>query len=425
MSETMCVILGGGKGTRLAPLTTLRSKPAVPLGGKYRLIDIPVSNCLNSGLGKIYVLTQFNSVSLHRHIQRTYRFDNFNKNFVTIMAAMQTPDHQDWFQGTADAVRQNLRYIAAPEYDPILILSGDQLYRMDFRKMIAWHNENQADVTIAVIPVERPKASGLGILQVDGGCWIRRFVEKPQEEALLDELEVSGDSLRKFQIEARGRTHLASMGIYLFNRESMIDMLDNDATDFGKEIIPAAIEKRRTLAYMFDGYWEDIGTIRSFYDANLALTDPEPAFDFFNHPNPIYTHARQLPASKFFDCQVDASVIADGCIIEKSKIHHCLVGIRSILREGASLQDTIMMGADSYETPEGRASNAESGRADVGIGPGTEIRQAIIDLNARVGENCRIVNRDGVQEAEGEFFCIREGIVMIPKDAEVPAGTVV
>jgi len=421
----MCVILGGGKGTRLAPLTTFRSKPAVPLGGKYRLIDIPVSNCLNSGLGKIYVLTQFNSVSLHRHIQRTYRFDNFNKNFVTIMAAMQTPDSQDWFQGTADAVRQNLRYIAAPDCDPILILSGDQLYRMDFRTMIDWHNQNQADVTIAVIPVDRRKASEFGILQVDDGCWIRRFVEKPQEEDLLNELEVSGDSLQKFQIEAKGRTHLASMGIYLFNRESMIEMLDNDATDFGREIIPAAIEKRRTLAFLFDGYWEDIGTIRSFYEANLALTDPEPEFDFFNQPDPIYTRARQLPASKFFDCQVDASVIADGCIIEKSTIRHSLVGIRSILREGASLQDTIMMGADIYETPEGRARNAESGRVDIGIGPGTEIRQAIIDLNARVGANCCIVNRDGVQEAEGDFFFIREGIVMIPKDAEVPAGTMI
>lgn len=421
--EPLCIILGGGKGSRLFPLTAYRSKPAVPIGGMYRLIDIPVSNCLNSGLGRIYVITQFNSVSLHRHIQGTYRFDRFHRGFVEILAAMQTRESETWYQGTADAVRQNLRYIQLPEYDPILILSGDQLYRMDFRDMMRWHNENKADVSIAVIPVAKEKASALGILQVDEGCWIKRFVEKPGDEALLDGLRVSEESLAQFDIQADGRSHLASMGIYLFKREVLFDLLDGEATDFGREIIPTAIEKYRALAFLFDDYWEDIGTIRSFYEANLSLTEPDPPFNFFDSAHPIYTRPRDLPATKIYECQVDASVIADGCIIEESDIKHCLIGVRSIIRGGTTIQDTVMMGADFYETPEDRAQNREVGRPDIGIGAGTEIREAIIDKNARIGENCELLNRDSVQEGEADCYCIRDGILVIPKNAVVPPGT--
>lgn len=423
MKETLSVILGGGRGARLHPLTSYRSKPAVPLGGKYRLIDIPVSNCLNSGLGKVYVLTQFHSVSLHRHIVHTYRFDHFGQNFVEILAAMQTEHGEEWYEGTADAVRKNLRYIDLPDYNLILILSGDQLYRMDFRKMIAWHKENQADVTIAVLPVERKKASSFGILQVCEKFWIRKFIEKPKEQEVLNELAVTEDFLRKFNIEPNGRTHLASMGIYLFNRDVLVRLLDNTATDFGKEVIPMAIQSHKTLAFLFSGYWEDIGTIKAFYEANLALTEPEPPFDFYDSENPIYTRPRQLPATKVFRCQVDASVLADGCIVEEADIQRCVVGVRSVIRHNSRLRDSVMMGADFYETPSDIQENHRLGRPDVGIGPGCVIKKAIIDKNARIGEAAKILNSKKVQEGEGPFYAIHDGIVVIPKNAIVPAGS--
>lgn len=423
MKKPLCIILGGGKGTRLFPLTEHRSKPAVPLGGKYRLIDIPVSNCLNSGLGKIYVITQFNSVSLHRHIEGTYRFDHFSRNFVEILAAQQTPESSVWYQGTADAVRQNLRYINSPEHDPIVILSGDQLYRMDYRKMIDWHNTNNADLTVAVIPVERERAKSFGVLQIDDDCVIRRFVEKPQQGELLDDLVLPKGSLDRFNINAHGKSHLASMGIYVFNREVLVKLLDNEHTDFGKEIIPHAFGEYKALAYPFSGYWEDIGTIRSFFEANLALTDVVPAFDFYSFPEPIFTRPRQLPASKFQQCQIHASVIADGCILEWAGIHHCMIGIRSFIRKNTTLRDTVMMGSDFYEAAADFQSNLDSNLPHVGIGESCEVREVIIDKNARIGNNCRIFNKDRVQEADGDCFYIREGIVCIPKDAVVPPGT--
>ncbi len=423
MKEPLCVVLGGGEGTRLFPLTSHRSKPAVPLGGKYRLIDIPVSNCLNSGLGKIYVVTQFNSVSLHRHIEGTYRFDHFSRSFVEILAAQQTPESSFWYQGTADAVRQNLRYINSPEHDPIVILSGDQLYRMNYRKMIDWHQSNDADFTVAVIPVEKEKAKGFGILHIDDDCMIERFVEKPQEEELLDELVLPAGSLDRFGIVTQGKSHLASMGIYVFNREVMVKLLDNEHTDFGKEIIPNAFGEFKALAYPFSGYWEDIGTIRSFFEANLALTDVVPDFDFYSFPEPIYTRPRQLPASKFQQCQIDASVIADGCILEWASIHHCMIGIRCFIRKNTILRDTVMMGADFYESAGDFQTNMDANMPHVGIGESCEVHEAIIDKNARIGNNCRLINKDNVQEADGDFFYIRDGIVSIPKNAVVPSGT--
>jgi len=413
----MALILGGGRGTRLYPLTKLRAKPAVPIGGKYRLIDIPISNCLNSGIHKIYVLTQFLSASLHRHIYQTYKFDLFAGGFVYILAAEETPSGMDWYQGTADAVRKQLPRFAHARVEDILILSGDHLYRMDYSEFVEWHREKRADVTIAVQPVARADAPRFGILKTDEDGRIASFHEKPQADE-LEGLESIPDS---------DRPYLASMGVYIFRPDVLREMLgETDAEDFGRQIIPAAIESRRVYAFPFDGYWEDIGTIRAFYEANLALTLPEPPFDFYDPRRPIYTRPRFLPSSRTDGCHLERTVLAEGCLIQQSDIRESVIGLRSVIGPDARMMRTVMMGADFYETPEQKAENRHLGRPDVGVGRGSNIEGVIIDKNARIGEGVTIrphAPDEGMVETEN--YVIRDGIVVIPKNAVIPDGTVI
>nr|HID14631.1 glucose-1-phosphate adenylyltransferase [Anaerolineae bacterium] len=417
MRDVMALILGGGRGTRLYPLTKLRAKPAVPIGGKYRLIDIPISNCLNSGIHKIYVLTQFLSASLHRHIYQTYKFDLFAGGFVYILAAEETPSGMDWYQGTADAVRKQLPRFAHARVEDILILSGDHLYRMDYSEFVEWHREKRADVTIAVQPVARADAPRFGILKTDEDGRIASFHEKPQADE-LEGLESIPDS---------DRPYLASMGVYIFRPDVLREMLgETDAEDFGRQIIPAAIESRRVYAFPFDGYWEDIGTIRAFYEANLALTLPEPPFDFYDPRRPIYTRPRFLPSSRTDGCHLERTVLAEGCLIQQSDIRESVIGLRSVIGPDARMMRTVMMGADFYETPEQKAENRHLGRPDVGVGRGSNIEGVIIDKNARIGEGVTIrphAPDEGMVETEN--YVIRDGIVVIPKNAVIPDGTVI
>jgi glucose-1-phosphate adenylyltransferase len=418
MDHVLSVILGGGQGKRLYPLTKYRAKPAVPIGGKYRLIDIPISNCLHSGLNRIYVLTQFNSVSLHRHIYQTYKFDRFSGGYVEILAAQQTEESVEWYQGTADAVRQQMRHFLDAWARQVLILSGDHLYRMDYEGFIRAHRESGAEITIAVKPVTREAAKGLGILQVDARGRIVAFQEKPQAEADLDRLRMpgAGDS---------DRTHLASMGIYVFEQEVLREVLEgNPKHDFGRDIIPEAIAARRVHAFFFDGYWEDIGTIRSFYETNLALTGTAPPFDLYGDAM-LYTHARYLPGSKIDGCTIHRSMVADGCILRDTVLSDSVIGIRSIVGPGAQVIRSVVMGADFYETEAQRVDAVRRGLPDVGIGPGAVVVGAIVDKNARIGEGAVIRNDRGIQEAETEDYVIRDGIVVIPKNAVIPAGTVI
>jgi len=417
MQDVMALILGGGRGTRLYPLTKLRAKPAVPIGGKYRLIDIPISNCLNSGVHKIYVLTQFLSASLHRHIYQTYKFDVFSGGFVYILAAEETPSGMDWYQGTADAVRKQLPRFAHARVEDILILSGDHLYRMDYAEFVELHREERADVTIAVQPVARAAAPRFGILKTDEGGRITSFHEKPQGDE-LDGLESLPDS---------DKPYMASMGIYLFRSDVLRKVLEeSDVEDFGKQIIPAAIENLRVYAFPFDGYWEDIGTIRALYEANLALTLPEPPFKFFDPQHPIYTRPRFLPSSWVTGCHLERTVLAEGCLIWQSDIRESVLGLRSVIGPGARVTRTVMMGADFYETPERKAENRHLGRPDVGIGRDSIIEGAIIDKNARIGEGVTIrphAPDEGMVETEN--YVIRDGVVVVPKNAVIPDGTVI
>ncbi|MGZ5023447.1 MAG: glucose-1-phosphate adenylyltransferase, partial [Chthoniobacterales bacterium] len=348
--QTLAIIMGGGAGTRLFPLTKDRAKPAVPLGGKYRLVDIPISNCLNSGLRSIYILTQFNSMSLHRHIQAAYKFDNFSRSFVDILAAQQTPDNAGWYQGTADAVRQNMRYFLERAFDYYLILSGDQLYRMDFRSLLHQHIRSGAEITLATKPVTRAQAPEFGIMQSDDQRRITRFVEKPKEDAILDELKLGRELLASIGAKEDEELFQASMGIYIFNRDVLVDCLANDMVDFGKHIIPHAISERHVSGYIFDGYWEDIGTIRAFYEANLDLTELLPKYSFFDTAAPIYTHPRFLPGSKINGATLRQAIIADGCIISDAHIERSVVGVRSVIQPGATIRNSVVMGADFYET---------------------------------------------------------------------------
>jgi len=422
--STLAVIMGGGAGKRLYPLTKMRSKPAVPFGGKYRLVDIPISNCINSGIGHIYVLTQFNSASLHKHIKLTYRFDVFSNGFVEILAAQQTPSGEQWYQGTADAVRQNLRYFTAEDFPRILILSGDQLYRIDFSDMLHQHVSSGADITVAAMPVGRGQTSGLGILQVDEQKSIVRFVEKPKTDAELEGLAVA-DSVRPvLGLAGSEPAYLASMGIYIFNRDKLVEALRNDCTDFGHHIIPQAIGKFRMLAYPYQGYWEDIGTIRSFFEANLGLTDFLPRFNFFDVQSPIYTHARALPASKVNGGWLKQTVLSDGCIIDDSRLERCVAGLRSIIAPGCDIKETVIMGADFYESGEAIARNAAHGIPPMGIGRDCRIRRAIIDKNAHIGAGSVITPDNKPAEFDSEDYCIRDSIVVIPKGAVIRPGTV-
>jgi glucose-1-phosphate adenylyltransferase len=419
IERTLAVIMGGGAGTRLFPLTKDRAKPAVPLGGKYRLVDIPISNCLNSGLRSIYVLTQFNSMSLHRHIQASYKFDNFSRSFVDILAAQQTPEGSQWYQGTADAVRQNMRYFLERPFDYYLILSGDQLYRMDFRALLHQHIRSGADITLATKPVGRSLVSDFGIMQSDGHRRVTKFVEKPKDEGVLSEFKMGPELLASVGSAADAELYQASMGIYLFNRDVLVECLDNNLADFGKHVIPESIADRQVSGYIFDGYWEDIGTIRAFYEANLDLTDLLPQYSFFEAAAPIYTHPRFLPGSKINGATLRQAIIADGCIISDAHIERSVIGVRSIIESGATIRNSIVMGADYYET---EPTSDRLRLPPIGIGRNCVIDRAIIDKNARIADGVVITPEGKPADMDAGNYFIRDGIVVVPKNAVIPAG---
>ena len=426
--NVLAVILGGGAGSRLFPLTQRRSKPAVPLAGKYRLIDIPISNCINSDIIKIFVLTQYNSASLNRHISQTYRFSRFSDGFVEILAAEQTPESPQWFQGTADAVRQVLPHIEDWDIDTLMILSGDHLYRMDYRKFLARHFETNADVTVSVIPFVREAAEEFGLLKADSSGRITEFREKPKGEA-LEAMRVDTTAFGLSAEEAARRPFLASMGIYVFNYKWLTELLARDKTrvDFGREVIPAAIEVGNVQAFLFDEYWEDIGTIAAFHAANLDLTTLVPRFNLFDAEFPIYTRARYLPPSKVHRCEIVDSIVGEGCIINSARLRRSIVGIRSRIEPGAQLEESYLMGADYYQTLEELRGDIAAGVPRIGIGDNTVIRRAIIDKNARIGAGVRLVNEGGLQNYDdpAESYFIRDGIIIVPKNATVRDGTVV
>lgn len=426
MPEILAIVLGGGKGTRLYPLTQQRAKPAVPFGGKYRLVDIPISNCINSDMKQIYILTQFNSVSLHNHLANTYIFDVFSRGFVEILAAEQTFENTSWYEGTADAVRKNFPHFNVQKPTHYIILSGDQLYRMDLRDMFRSHLDSKAQVTIASTPVDREAATSLGILQANRTGRISSFWEKPSIEVDIEHLKIP-ESLHPDQaMRDSGKNYLASMGMYIFDADVLEDVLNNDKTDFGKEIIPMAIESNRVQSYIFTGFWEDIGTIRNFYDINIDLASLNPKFNFYDERMPIYTHRRHLPATKINYCNISQSLAAEGSIITNATISQSVIGIRSIIESGSHLEGVITMGASEYETPEARTKNRELERPDIGIGQGTRIKRAIIDQNCRIGDECRI-GIDDLERKDGDYgrYHIRDGIIVIPKNKVIPSGTVI
>lgn len=424
-SNVLAVIMGGGAGTRLFPLTKERSKPAVPLAGKYRLVDIPISNCINSNLKRIYILTQFNSASLHRHISQSYKFDHFSGGFVEILAAEQTPTSTSWYEGTADAVRKNLSHFLNHDFEYLVILSGDQLYRMDFRRIISQHIETYADLTVATIPVPRSQATGLGIMQINEEKRIVKFVEKPKEDDVLDSLKLPRESYSRLGIEGDEDFLLASMGIYVFNRDLIVRLLDNKHTDFGKHIIPGAIANHRVFSYVFQGYWEDIGTIRSFFEANLDLVSELPRFNFFDMAAPIFSRPRFLPGTKINGATIDHAMVSDGCIINHATIRHSLVGIRSIVGNGSELSRVVLMGGDYYESHASIVENELVGNPRIGIGQNTRVENAIIDKNARIGDNVVISPEGKPDNVDHPLYIIRDGVVIIPKNGVVPHGTVI
>jgi len=423
MHKVLSIVLGGGKGTRLFPLTKSRSKPAVPFGGKYRIVDIPISNCINSGFKQIYIVTQFNSASLHLHIARSYVFDTFSNGFIEILAAEQTLTHSGWFEGTADAVRKNLTHFRPQKPTHYMIVSGDQLYRMDLAEMFRKHQESKAPLTIACTTVSREDASDFGIMKIDAKCKITEFQEKPGPTKDISDYQIPDKYLNAAKPQ---RKYLASMGIYIFNADLLEKSLEGTDNDFGKEVIPAILAKNPVNAYIFDGYWEDIGTIRSFYDANINLTSIAPEFNFYDEIAPIYTHRRNLPASKLNYCTLNQALTADGCIITNASISTSLIGIRTIIEAGASLDGVVCMGADYYETHAEKIQNQTKGIPNIGIGHGAIIKRAIIDKNARIGSNCRI-GIDTEQRIDGDFdnYSIVDGIIVIPKDSIIPDGTTI
>ena len=425
-SNVLSIILGGGKGTRLYPLTKDRAKPAVPFGAKYRLVDIPISNCINADLKKIYILTQFNSASLHVHLAQTYIFDSFTNGYVEILAAEQTFDSQSWYEGTADAVRKNFNHFQDQDPDHYVILSGDQLYRMDLRDFVKRHIESGADLTIAGTAVTRSQAAGLGIIGTDQKGRIVEFIEKPELSADISHLKIPKELYPDPTQLVKGKEYLASMGIYVFRAMALTETLNNNLADFGKEIIPNAIKNMKVNAYVFTGFWEDIGTIRSFYDTNLNLASIDPAFNFYDEDNPIYTHRRDLPPSKFNYSTLSEVLTGDGCIITNSSITKSIVGIRTIIETGANLYGVVCMGADHYETPAGKLENKRSGIPEIGIGKGTQIKGAIIDKNARIGEGCRI-GVDDIPRRDGDYgtYYVREGIIVIAKNGILQPGTII
>ncbi len=429
MKNVLAIILGGGAGTRLYPLTKLRAKPAVPLAGKYRLIDIPVSNCINSEIKKIYVLTQFNSASLNRHLSRSYTFSSFEEGFVEVLAAQQTAENPQWFQGTADAVRQYLWLFQEWDVDEYLILSGDHLYRMDYADFIERHRETKADITLSVVPIDEKRATSFGLMKMNDQGRIVDFSEKPKGDA-LKQMQVDTSILGLNPEQAKGQPYIASMGIYVFKKDALVDLLDSnpEQTDFGKEIIPTSASDYNLQAYLFKGYWEDIGTIEAFYEANLALTQqPTPPFSFYDEIAPIYTRARYLPPTKILNCHVTEAMISEGCIVKDCRIHHSILGIRSRIGENCVIEDTMLMGADYYEPKTKRDALLREGKIPMGIGEGSTIRRAIVDKNARIGKNVMIVNKENIEEAEREEqgFYIRNGIVVVIKNKKIADDTVI
>jgi glucose-1-phosphate adenylyltransferase len=425
--RTLAIIMGGGAGTRLFPLTKDRAKPAVPLGGKYRLVDIPISNCLNSGLRSIYVLTQFNTMSLHRHIQASYKFDNFSRSFIDILAAQQTPERAQWYQGTADAVRQNIRYFLERPFDYYLILSGDQLYRMDFRILLHQHIQSGAEITLATKPVHRMQVTEFGIMQCGADRRITRFVEKPRDEAVLHEMRMSRELLAATAANLDEELFQASMGIYVFNRDVLVKCLANELVDFGKDVIPQAIKNQHVSAFIFNGYWEDIGTVRAFYEANLGLTDVVPEYSFFESEMPIYTHPRFLPGSKVNGATLRQAIVSDGCIVSDAHIERSVIGIRSIIQSGATIRNSIVMGADYFELAGGASSDGQqqaerSSQIPIGIGRNCVIDRAIIDKNARIAGGVVITPEGKPSNLDAENYYIRDGIVVVPKNAIIPPG---
>jgi glucose-1-phosphate adenylyltransferase len=424
-SNVLSVIMGGGQGTRLFPLTKERAKPAVPLAGKYRLVDIPISNCINSGLRRIYLLTQFNSASLHRHISQSYKFDHFSGGFVEILAAEQTYADTSWYQGTADAVRKNMLHFMNHEWDYLLILSGDQLYRMDFRRIIDQHMETNADITVATIPVGRHETESLGIMQIDAERRITRFVEKPKDPAIQASLKLPPEWYARLEIKGEGELYLASMGIYLFNRDIIRRLLDNTLTDFGKHIIPNAIQDLRVFSSVFQGYWEDIGTIRAFFEANLDVTNELPRFNFFDMAAPIFSRPRFLPGSKINGAQIDHAVISDGCILNRAVITHSIIGLRSSVGAGTTLNRVILLGSDYYESIESIVEHEKAGKPPIGIGANCRIDNTIVDKNARIGNNVVISPAGKPEKVDHPNYYIRDGIVIVPKNGVIPHGMVI
>ena len=421
--NVIAVILGGGAGSRLSPLTSTRSKPAVPIAGKYRLVDIPISNCLNSNIGRMYVLTQFNSASLNKHIKNTYHFSAFSSAFVDIIAAEQTPDNPTWFQGTADAVRQSLRHIKQQDFSYVLILSGDQLYQMDFQEMIDNHVKHKADISIATIPVNAKEATEFGILKKGAGDIIEAFIEKPNAELLSDWVSDTGEAM-----QTQGRNYLASMGIYIFGRQVLFDLLQEevkDATDFGKEIIPYSISKHNVVSFQYEGYWTDIGNIHSFFEANLALTQDVPEFNLFDNNKAIYTRARMLPPAKISGTTLEKTIVAEGCIINASRVENSVLGIRTRIGYGSTIVSCYIMGTDFYETLDEMNTSLSNGLPKLGIGERCYIKNSIIDKNCRIGNDVRINGGKYLANAEHQLYSIKEGIVVVKKGAVIPDGFVI
>ncbi len=423
--DVVAIIMAGGQGTRLYPLTKIRSKPAVPIAGRFRLIDISLSNCIHSGLRKIFVLTQFSSESLHRHIFHTYRFDEFCRGFLTILSAQQTLENRNWYQGTADAVRQNLSFLR-DKGDLVLVLSGDHLYRMDYREFIDFHLRKKAEITIAVTPVSEPEASEFGVMSLKRNSRISEFIEKPSRPEDLRKTRIPAEVLHRVAPEAAGKTHLASMGVYLFNWDILHRLLsETEAKDFGREVIPSAIRKHKVFGFLFTGYWRDIGTIRSFYEANLDLTNPLPEFNFYDEKRPIFTHARYLPGSKILFSEVENSILCEGSIIDHAKIRRSIIGIRSRIGRNSVIEETVVMGADYFESPEEIEDQARHSIPAIGIGKECHIRRAIVDKNARIGNGVRLTNERQVDRAETDNYVIRDGIIVVPKQAIIPDGTTI
>lgn len=421
MPTVRAIVLGGGRGVRLYPLTKLRAKPAVPLCGRYRLIDIPLSNCIHSGINQIAVLTQFNSHSLNRHITNTYKFDDFSGGHVTILAAEQTNETGDWFQGTADAVRKHLSHLRSREVEHYLVLSGDQLYRMDYRSLLATHMSRDADITVSALPVSREAAQAFGIMRVQRDGHIRSFVEKPADAAVLDSLVTPNALFKEFNIPDAGKPYLASMGVYAFRAPVLEALLTSNPEwiDFGKQLIPNALKTHKVCAHMFSGFWEDIGTVRSYFDVSMAMTSPNPPFELHDPNHQIYTHARALPGVRIHDTKVKNAIICSGSRIHRATISDAIVGIRSIVNDGAVIERSIVLGADYFET------ESERGKHPFGIGAGSKIRQAIIDHNAHIGKKVIIRGSNRLKDCEGEGYSIRDGIVVVHKDAIIPDGTVI